>query len=87
MSKKGPKSSFLSTISSNITASKEKEKRKKSQLGARKQEKRKRKRKKKKRVALIENNGDNTQDCTYQDANITRRVNLFIYFASYSVHN
>ena len=48
LSKKGPKSSFLSTISSNITASKEKEKRKKSQLGARKQEKRKRKRKKKK---------------------------------------
>ena len=76
----------MNTISSNITASKEKEKRKKSQLGARKQEKRKRKRKKK-RVALIENNGDNTQACTYQDANITRRVNLFIYFASYSVHN
>lgn len=76
----------MNTISSNVTASKEKEKRKKSQLRARKQEKRKRKRKKKK-VALTENNGDNTKACTYQDANITRRVNLFIYFASYSVHN
>ena len=74
----------MSTISSNITASKEREKRKKEEQESRRRERGK---ERKKRVALIENNGDNTQACTYQDANITRRVNLFIYFASYSVHN
>ena len=75
----------MSTISSNITASKEREKRKKKRskkVGEEREGK-----KEKKRVALIENNGDNTQARTYQDANITRRVNLFIYSASYSVHN
>ena len=86
MSKKGPKSSFFEHDKLEHHSVKGKRKEKKSQLGARKQEKEKRKRKKR-RVALIENNGDNTQACTYQNANITRRVNLFIYFASCSVHN
>lgn len=77
----------MSTISSNITASKEKEKRKKTAARSKKAGEEREGKKEKKRVALIENNGDNTLACTYQDANITRRVNLFIYFASYSVHN
>ena len=85
MSKKGPKSSFLEHDKlehHSIKGKREEKKKRSKKVGEEREGK-----KEKKRVALIENNGDDTQACTYQDANITRRVNLFIYFASYSVHN
>ena len=87
MSKKGPKSSFFEHDKLEHHSIKGKRKEKKKPARSKKAGEEKEEKKEKKRVALIENNGDNTQDCTYQDANITRRVNLFIYFASYSVHN
>lgn len=87
MSKKGPKSSFFQHDKLEHHSITGKRKEKKKPARSKKAGEEREGKKEKKRVTLIKNNGDNMQACTYQDPNITRRVNLFIYFASYSVHN